>query len=735
MKRAYVPRTAELLGLLFALALVAILGFLSYRAWAALDRHNEQLVVTRQILRGTNALLGSLTEAETGQRGFLLTGRERYLNPYREALVKIPIALDALELATATRPDQIRRVATLKPLLTQKLEEMQQTLEVYQNRGPEAAVAMVQGDRGMHLMDQIREACSEIQTVSYSRLAEQSENAQSSANWMGLVSTLGSAALLGLLVLATSAIHKGTRRRQRLIEELQESEEQTREARDWLQTTLASIGDAVIATDAKGRVTFLNAVAEALTGWTQEQAAGLPLEQMFVINNEETGAPVESPVSKALREGRIVGLANHTRLTAKDGRQIPIDDSAAPIRDAQGNIAGVVLVFRDISQRRETERRDMESAAALARLAAIVESSDDAIISKDPQGIVTSWNRAAERMFGYTSEEMVGRPIMILSSVERPDEIAAILKRVMSGDHIEHHETTRRTKSGREISVSLTVSPIRDRQGKIVGASKIARDISARVAIEAEQARQAALLARTNAELEHFAYAASHDLREPLRTITAYAQLLKRLNGSHLDAQSIECLQFIVDGSHRMTQLIDALLAYSKAGETGERTLGPVRSEQVLTRALDSLRSAIQENDAVVTHDALPTVLGEEIAVEQLFQNLIGNALKYRREEAPRVHVSAKQQGDEWVFAVSDNGQGIAPQFQSQVFELFKRLHGRDYPGTGIGLATCKKIVERHGGRIWLESEAGCGSTFFFTLPAPQDIPPLFRDETVTNQS
>ena len=217
--------------------------------------------------------------------------------------------------------------------------------------------------------------------------------------------------------------------------------------------------------------------------------------------------------------------------------------------------------------------------------------------------------------------------------------------------------------------------------------------------------------------MQQFAYAASHDLREPLRTITAHSQLLQLRAGPLLDERSKESLAFMLSATGRMGQLIDALLEYSKAGELA----GPaaeVQMEDILPGAIENLQRAIQDSGAVVTHDPLPAVLGNELQIVQLMQNLIGNALKYRRQEAPVVHISVKRQGEYWAFSVADNGQGISPEYHLQVFQIFKRLHGQNYPGAGIGLATCKKIVELHGGCIWVESEAGKGSTFFFTLPA-----------------
>jgi PAS domain S-box-containing protein len=237
--------------------------------------------------------------------------------------------------------------------------------------------------------------------------------------------------------------------------------------REQLRVTLASIGDAVIVTDTRGAVTFLNPVAVALTGWQAHEAAGRPLAQVFRIINEHTRQPVEDPVSRVLREGTVIGLANHTLLIARDGREVPIDDSGAPIRGEGGAIAGVVLVFRDVTEAR-------------LYLAAIVESSDDAIISKDLAGVITSWNRGAERLYGYTAAEAVGRPVSILMAPEHPEELPAITERIRRGERIEHLETVRIRKDGTRLDVSLTISPIKNAAGEIVGASKIARDITAR---------------------------------------------------------------------------------------------------------------------------------------------------------------------------------------------------------------------------------------------------------------
>lgn len=261
-------------------------------------------------------------------------------------------------------------------------------------------------------------------------------------------------------------------------QEARRLQEEERRQREQLHVTLASIGDAVVVTDQDGTVRFLNPVAAGLMGWDTEAAAGQPLEQVFRIVNEETRQAVESPVARALRERSVVALANHTALLRRDGREVPIEDSAAPIRSEDGAITGVVLVFRDVTE----ARRAVE---ARLRLAAIVESSDDAIIAMDLTGTITSWNHGAERLYGYRAREMIGKPLTVLIPREHPDELPEILARIKSGERIEHFETARVRKDRPRIDVALTISPVRSADGKIVGISKIARDITARKRNEA----------------------------------------------------------------------------------------------------------------------------------------------------------------------------------------------------------------------------------------------------------
>jgi light-regulated signal transduction histidine kinase (bacteriophytochrome) len=266
---------------------------------------------------------------------------------------------------------------------------------------------------------------------------------------------------------------------------------------------------------------------------------------------------------------------------------------------------------------------------------------------------------------------------------------------------------------------NIVVTALRDERGQLRGFGKIMRDITERKKAEEALMKTMAELRRSNDELGQFAYVASHDLQEPLRMVASYSQLLAKRYKGRLDSDADEFIGYAVDGCNRMQGLIQDLLSYSRAGASGE-TLRKISSENALASALKNLRSIIEDNGAVVTHDPLPAMVTNEAQLVQVFQNLVGNALKYRSVEPPQVHVSAmKNGGNEWIFSVRDNGLGIEPRYFERIFVLFQRLHGQtEFEGTGIGLAVCKKIVDRLGGRIWVESEPQKGSTFYFALPA-----------------
>jgi PAS domain S-box-containing protein len=653
-----------------------------------------------------------------------------------------------------------------------------------------------------------------------------------------------------------------------------------------LQAIVDNSATVIFVKDLQGRLLLVNKRYEELFHVTKDSVLGRTEYDIF---------PKET--ADRFRENDDAVLAARKPLAIEE--YVPHDDGIHsyisikfPLEGPDGNISGVCGISTDITGRKQLE-------AASRHLAAIVESSEDAIVSKDLNGIVTSWNNGAERIFGYTAAEAVGKPVSILAAPERLDEMPKILAKIRGGQRVEHYETRRRRKDGRVIDVALTVSPVRNAAGDIIGASKIARDITERKQAEQERAlllarerkagqtaellngvaprlaaqldlkklvqdvtdvattlveaefgaflhnaaneksksptlyalsglppealgsfelpagtdlfgpafrgagvvrrgdaaqapvhgqlpvrsylwapviarsgevlgglffghsetekfteahqaiitgiaAQAAIamdnaqlferaqwaqielkrsneeLRRANQDLETFAYSASHDLQEPLRTISISAQLIERNWGRHLQGDDARFLRTILAASDRMIVLIEDLLAYARATKYEEGSAPGVDSARVLANVLESLGATIKDAGATVTATKLPTVVIHESRLAQLFQNLIGNAIKYRSKEVCRVHIAADERDGWCTFSVADNGIGIEPQYASRIFGLFKRLRGREeYPGSGIGLAICQRVVEQYGGRIWLErSTLGGGSTFCFSLPS-----------------
>jgi PAS domain S-box-containing protein len=401
-----------------------------------------------------------------------------------------------------------------------------------------------------------------------------------------------------------------------------------------------------------------------------------------------------------------------------EGLQAGADDYLTKPFSSRELLAVVQSHVRQSRFRREAVEALRQADRNARLLAAIVESSDDAIISKDLNGVITSWNQGAERLFGYTAAEAVGQSITILIPPERIEEETRILASLRRGERVDHFETIRITKGGSRIHVSLTISPIKDAEGRIVGASKVVRDITA-------WKQQEAALKHANADLQQFAYAASHDLQEPLRTVTAYTQLLELNLSEQIGDRGREFVRYIVEASTRMHNLLHDLRIYLQISTAGHEPPEETDAGEMMEKALQNLEASINESGASVTFAGLPRVRMPAFELEHVFQNLIGNAIRYRSSAPPRVNIAASRRGEDWVFSVQDNGIGIAPQFQKQIFDIFRRLHSQsEYPGTGMGLAICQRSLERHGGKIWVESEPDKGSTFYFMIPAVTVIHP-----------
>jgi PAS domain S-box-containing protein len=599
------------------------------------------------------------------------------------------------------------------------------------------------------------------------------------------------------------------------------------EAKDQFRAIVETTPECVKILAADGTLLFMNRPGLEMVGASSSEAVtGKNVYDLIAPEHRERFREFNEKVCRGERawlEFDMVGLT---------GVRCHMDTHAAPLRHVDGSTVQLAIT-RDI-----TEPKRALHAALL--LKAIVDSSDDAIISKGLDGIITSWNKGAERLFGFTAAEAIGQPVAaLLIPEDRQDEEPKILARLRKGERVDHFETVRHRKDGALFEVSLTVSPVKDAEGRIIGASKIARDISeskrihaALVSSEAKfrqlansmpqivwtanpggqvdycndpwheftglrqadfgdanwdsvlhpddvkrrrEAWHAALAAgsphnievrfwdrhesrwrwfvgralpvydetgnivkwfgsytdiddqksvqedlrRANENLEQFAFSASHDLQEPLRSVKIYSELLAKRYGETLDGEALKFVRYLRNGASRMEALIRDLLTYTQV--TRPQKLGEVTdANRALRFALANLTDAIAEAGAVIEAAPLPSLPVHEMHLQQLFQNLVGNAVKYRSADRPAiVRLAAERQNGQWTFAVSDNGIGIDPNYKENIFGLFKRLHSSDeYSGTGIGLAICQRIVDQYQGRIWVDSEPGRGSTFRFTLPA-----------------
>lgn len=500
------------------------------------------------------------------------------------------------------------------------------------------------------------------------------------------------------------------------------AESRAHERREVLSVTLRSIGDAVITTDTQGHITDLNEVAETLTGWPRNQALGQPLERVFNIVNEISRRPVENPAKRALREGVIVGLANHTVLIKKDGAECPIDDSAAPIRNEHGHVSGCVLIFRDVTHQRLIEQDKANQLITARLLAAIVESSDDAIISKSLDGIIQSWNAAAERLFGYTAEEAVGKHISIVIPPERIAEEDQIIAKLKTEKRIEHFETERVRNDGRRIIVSLTISPIKDAAGNVVGASKIVRDVTDRIGLMNDLQRLAADLSAADQRKNEFLATLAHELRNPLAPMSNMLEVVKRAgNDSETLSRAHETFERQLN---QMVRLVDDLLDVNRiTHDRLELRPSEVELSSVIQQAVEvalPLVDAAEQNLIVELPDEPVYLNADRARLAQVFGNLLNNSCKYTKPNGT-IRLTAKRVDDTVVVSVKDNGAGIPPDKLGSIFDMFMqvdRTSEQSQGGLGIGLTLVKRLVEMHRGSIEARSEGeGRGSEFIVRLP------------------
>ena len=583
---------------LLALASVLVVGaaVLSYRSAVNVRDTAAEATSAQRVQQEARTVLGLVTDAETGQRGYLLTGNAAYLQPYERSVAALPATIERVRRLMRGRPEQQRRVDDLQALLGRKLAELQATVVARQRGDVDAALSIVRTGEGQALMDRIRE---------------------------------------GVGALVDDASRELDQRR----------EETVRATRQASHVTIGALVLAIAATS----VALVMIVAE-VRGRERERAA------------------------------RAQQLA----------------------------------------------REELAE-----RLAAIVESSDDAIVGKDLEGTITSWNPGAERIFGYPAREAIGRPITLIIPSDRLAEEDLVLARLRRGERTDHFDTIRQTKDGRLIDVSVTVSPIRNAGGTVTGASKIARDITERKRAEAELkqlyetleervAERTQQLAEINAELDAFGYTVSHDLRAPLRAMDGFAKALAEDYGDTLGPRGRDYAGRIVQAAQRMDLLIQDLLAYSRLSREELRPQ-PLDLGDVVRDALQTLEADIRARSASIdVVEPLGPVMAHRETLRNVLTNLLSNAIKFVTPGiGPRVRVWSESRDRVARLWVEDNGIGIDPRYHAGIFRVFERLHGVEvYPGTGIGLAIVRRGTERMGGRAGVQSTAGAGARFWIELPA-----------------
>ncbi len=446
---------AVFVGFAAALIVLMVIGVINYVHTSTLVENSRALVESQELTVQLEDVLADVTDAETGQRGFLLTLNESYLEPYDAAVSQVRNDLENLELLLRENEAGMDRLADLKQAVDGKLAELRETVELARNGDREEALVIVQSDLGKNLMDEIRTILTTLQEAEAedirSRMQE-TERSYRSAVATAVVSTLAGVALFGFVFYL---VRQNIRQERIAVAEVAAQ-------RELYLTTLASIGDAVISTDAEGNVVFLNSVAENLTGWTTDEAAGRPLTEVFRIINETTRATVENPALRAIREGAIVGLANHTLLLTRDGNEVPIDDSAAPIRDDSGKVIGSVLVFRDISSHKQSVRR---LEASEARMRSMLNSALDGIISIDHHGNVIEFNYSAEKMFGYQRDEILGKEMAeLIVPLDHREEHRAGLARYLrtgTGPVLDQRlELTALRRDGEQFPVEVSITRV-----------------------------------------------------------------------------------------------------------------------------------------------------------------------------------------------------------------------------------------------------------------------------------
>ncbi|MDY6864442.1 MAG: PAS domain S-box protein [Halobacteriota archaeon] len=516
------------------------------------------------------------------------------------------------------------------------------------------------------------------------------------------------------------------------ITEHKEAEIEIEVAKKRMEDILEGMIDGITISDMQANILYVNKAATMQTGFQPEELIGKKVMEVYIGKEDFLKAAKHL---KKLFTGESLKAEEYSILR-KNGPAFPASLNFSLLKDSDGKPENIIAVHRDITERKSMEE---ELHKSKERYRLVADNLEDIVWSMDMSLKIDYISPSAKTIYGLDPEEALGKPLMSILSKESAESMMNGIKqnpalfkimmemisgRIDSGELKNNsdvlskpieYEYTR--QDGTKLFVESAMSPMID-DGNAVGICGITRDITERVKAEIKVNELMNDLERSNKELEQFAYVASHDLQEPLRMVSSYLTLLSRRYKGKLDSDADDFIHFAVDGATRMQRMINDLLTYSRVGTRG-KPFEEVDSETLLKDALSNLEIRIEESSAIVTHDPLPTVMADDVQFVQLLQNLIGNSIKYNDKDTPEVHIGVEDKDGDWLFSVKDNGIGIEPEYIDSVFEIFRRLPTeKEYEGSGIGLSVCKKIVERHGGRIWLESEPGSGTTFYFTVPS-----------------
>ncbi len=725
------------------LVFVVINGALSYLNLRELRESASQVTRSYAVLEAIESILSTLTDAETGQRGYLIARDPEYLVPYDAAVSRVEQEVNEFRALSTETPSLNGRLKEIEKLSSRKLAELAQTVALARNGQFEAAIQLVRTDRGKQTMDRLRAVVGQLQQEERALLAER-EQADAGAFRRAVAGVITAAIVgLGALGAVLAVLYRHLRSMFRFNQQLHEQQ-------DLLQATLLSIGDAVIVTDMHGKVTFLNPIAERLTGWSLAEAAGSELTEVFRIVNETTRAPVDNPALRSLREGKIVGLANHTILIGQYGVEWPIDDRAAPIRSAEGDVCGAVLVFRDITERKQQEAAVQAQTVALqsantrlndllAELRAgeelfhgMADSIPQLAWMTRPDGHISWYNQRWYEYTGATPEQMEGWG---WQSVQDPNELPRVLANwkaaLASQQPWEDTVPLRRHDGALRWHLSRAV-PVRNEQGEVVRWFGTNTDITER--LEMEQA-----LREADHRKDEFLATLAHELRNPIAPISNALQVWPMVEN---DPAEVEKLRAIMERQIRqMSRLIDDLLDVSRItrGKIQLRRQ-PVDLNTIIEGALEAVAPLIEscghQLEVVKTH--APTMVDGDVArLTQIVGNLLNNAAKYTPRSG-KLRIAVERQGTEAIIRVVDNGAGIPANMLLSIFDMFQQVDqtlDRAHGGLGLGLTLVQRLVALHGGNVVAHSEGeGCGSEFVVRLPllklqpaAPPVSPPAPR--------